>query len=791
MKFTALIAALSLVSMSSAQQALPPEQQLQADAADGLFNRAKNLYALGSASTNLNDRMDNYTRAGDLFGQFLTNFPRHANVRAAEFYYAVCFNNTGRIDEAKRVFTSIINTQRTGPYVAAAASAMAADSYEKKDYATAAVLYAKLSANAVQTKDRQRGYYFEALCHHYRGKKKDALASYLKVINDADASTSPYLNQCRSAVGALLLDLEQPAQALQYFEEILTSAAAEKAKAEAALYAGITCLQLKDEARAEKYFQSVLEKQNPDWQPYQADALTSIMQIRFNSKKYAEVIQIFRSNPLNTNDLRQAKRSNVAARSHMLLGQFLEAISLFLDVQKLAGQDDIAFDASYNRLLCFYKIDGKHIVEQCDAFIELYGKSKRSHPRIHAALMMKAGALQNEDKLKEAAEAYNLIDASLISESNRANFLYQRGWCLAKTNDYQAAIRSLGKFIEDYPADKRTAEAIALRGDSYLDSGDRDAALKDYTQLIALNPGPKYAAYAWQKSAIVKKQNNDLPGMVECYQKLIANFKDLPAGTTANAEFFIGYGLNKQNQNKEAITHLIKARELDAKTYGKRAGLILISCYFQLEQIDPLCDEIDASIDAGYSDKVSPALVSWAGVQSLSMKKAEQAARFFMLIANPDEPRRTPRDVWRNLGKALILTKDYQSALPAIANVLAVEENNVAKAEAYLDQAHCHFALNDLAAAQKSIEECFALKPQGALNAEASIQFGDIKMAQKDPTAAQEKYAGVAVLIEDARLKPLAISRLIKALDANGKTAQADEYRKELSEKFPTWTEDK
>jgi tetratricopeptide (TPR) repeat protein len=789
MKSTAFAALLALALPSLGQQ--PGEGAMeQSEIADGMFNRAKNLYGAGVNNNNLDQRLGQFARAGELFGQFLQTYPRHPEAKSAEYYYALCFYNTGRIDEAKRIFTSIINTQRTGPYVAAACSAMAGDAFENKDYATSAVLYGRLAANAVRPEDRQRGYYFEALSHHYRAREKEALASYQKVLADPNAAQSPYLHLCRSAVGALLLKQGNAEQALPYFEEILKSPAPEKTRAEAALYAGVTCLQLKQDARAEQYFKDVLNTSQEDWKPFHADALTSIMQLRFNAKKYTEVIQIYRSNPLNTRDERQAKRANVAARSLMLLGQFLEAIPLFLEVQKLAPNTDIAFDASYNRLLCFYKIDGKHIVEQVDAFLEIYEKSNKNHPRLHAALMMKAGALQNEGKLKEAADAYNLIDVSLIAESNRANFLYQRGWCLANSNDHQGAIRSLSKFIDEYPSDKRCAEAIALRGDSYLETGDRDAALRDFGKLIELNPGPKLASYAWQKSAIVKKQNNDLPGMVTCYETLLRDFKDLPDTTIANAEFYLGYGLHKQNKHKDAVPHLEKCREMDAKTYGRRAGLLLISGYFQMEQIDRLCQEIDLSIDNGYSDKVSQALVSWAGVQSLGQGKGEQAARFFMLISNPEEPRRTPRDVWRNLGKALILCKDYKRALPAIENVLNVETNNMGKADAYLDQARCHIALIDLTAARKSIEACFELKPQGALEAEASIVFGDVLMAQQKPKEAQEKYAGVALLIEDARLKPLAISKLIKALEANQDSDKAAQYRKELIDKFPNWKEE-
>ena len=778
---------LIIASFACAQQAATPEQALQADRAEGLYGRAKNLYDSGQASSNLEQRIEYITKAGEIFAEFLNEFPRDANVKSAEYYYALCFYHTGRIDDAKRIFSSIINTQRNGPYVAAASSSLAHDAFEKKEYATAAVLFQKLSANAPRPADRLRGLYYEALCYHYQNKEKDALAAYQKIVNDPDSANSVYLNDSRKAVGALLLKMNQPKDALPYFEALIKSAASEKMRAEASLYAGITTLQMEDEPAAERYFQSILSNKSEDWRFYHDDALTSMMQIRFNKKNYTEVIQIHKSNPINSGDERQARRSNIAARSYMLLGNFMDAIPLFLDVQKLLPDDEIAFDASYNRLLCFYKIDGKHIVEQVDAFIDIYGKSRKTHPRIHAALMMKAGALQNEGKLKEAAEVYNLIDASLIAESNRANFLYQRGWCLANSDDHQGAIRSLTKFIDDYASDKRTPEAIALRGDSHLESGDRDSALKDFNKLIEIKPGPKLEAYAWQKSAIVKKQNNDLPGMVTCYKTMLERYKDLPSDTVANAEFFIGYGLQKQSNNKDAVPHLQKARELDEKTYGKRAGLLLISCHFLMEQIDPLAEEIDKAIDSGYSDKISPALVSWAGIQALGMKKAEQASRFFMLISNPEEPRRTPRDVWRNLAKALILSKEYQRALAPIDNVLAVEDNTMAKADALVDQARCHLALKDLTKARASIEACFLLRPQGALEAEASIVFGDICMAQDKPAEAKEKYSFIVISIEDARLRPLATYKIIKALEANHETALAEKYRNELVTKFPTW----
>jgi tetratricopeptide (TPR) repeat protein len=774
-----------LTETASAQEP-PANQGLDADA---FYNRAANLYANGLKANALDQRIQFITRAGEIFEQYLQQFPRGKDVQAAEYYYAMSFYHSGRIDDAKRIFASIIRNQRNGPYLAAACYSMATDAFEKKDYATAAVLYAKLSANAAEPKDRFHGFYYEALCHHYRGRDKDALACYFKGLNDPDSAKNPYLHVCRQAVGMMLLNGGQAKEALTYFLEVIASPAQEKYRAEATLYAGIASLKLEDQPAAEKYFQDILANNAEEWRLLHADALTSMMQLRFNDKKYAEVIQIYRSNPLNTGDERQARRANVAARSHMLLGQFMDAIPLFLEVQKLAPKSDLAFDASYNRLLSFYKVDGQHIVEQADAFIEMYGKTKKNHPRIHAALMFKAGALAQAGKDQEAADTYNLIDPTLISEATRANLLFHRAHALSKVADHQGAIRSLSKFLEDYTTDRRSPEALILRADAYLESGDRDAAIKDYATLLQSNPGPQLSAHAWQKTAVAKKRNNDFPGMVKAYQTLLANYKDLPDATIANAEFFIGYGLQKQKDYKNAIIHLLKARELNAKTYGRQAGLSLIDCYFSLEQIEPLCAEIDNAIDNGYSEKLSQELVAWAAMQSLSSGQAERAARFFMMISTPDEPRRTPRHIWRNLAKAQILIKDFKGALQSVGNVLTIEDKPVAKTDAFLDQARCHLALKDLDKAQKSIEECLLLKPQGPLEVEARIVQSDIFMEQGKPENAKEALAANALFVEDSRLKPMLLSRMIKVLQANNEAGLAEKYQKELNEKFPNWKE--
>ena len=57
-------------------------------------------------------------------------------------------------------------------------------------------------------------------------------------------------------------------------------------------------------------------------------------------------------------------------------------------------------------------------------------------------------------------------------------------------------------------------------------------------------------------------------------------------------------------------------------------------------------------------------------MQSYNSADYDMAARALALIANADEPRATPKEVWRYLAKARLEIKDAEGALAAVNNVL-------------------------------------------------------------------------------------------------------------------------
>ena len=146
---------------------------------------------------------------------------------------------------------------------------------------------------------------------------------------------------------------------------------------------------------------------------FRPDAQTALMGNHFAKKEYKEVIDVFRRSTVKAAGDKEADRLMIAARAYMRLKQPSEALSLFREVEKLVKPEtDLAFQASYYRLLCFFQIEGRHLPDQVDAFLQLYRKSRPEDSRIHTALMMKAETLFSNKETAAAAKVYSEINAS-------------------------------------------------------------------------------------------------------------------------------------------------------------------------------------------------------------------------------------------------------------------------------------------------------------------------------------------------------------------------------------------
>lgn len=780
-----LCCALALPAPAQAPpRALPADPVLAPDAAEGFFSRAKNLHDAAQAAADLENRRQLFDRAAQLFSEYLAGFPDHPNAEAAWWYLGNSFYQSGRIDDAKRCFSTLINRFEKGQWATLAAYTLAADHYNKGEYAFAAPMFERYAANAAKPEEKARGDYLAGNSHRLNGRDREAGAAFRRVIeNPAGANFAP---QAQVALGHLAVKAGKLEDGLARFEEVVAKPYLPKVRGEAALHAALVATKLGRTEVADRYLGMVLRGEGME--EFRADAQTALMGNHFEKKEYRKVIEVFRSGGVKSTGAREAARLMIAARAHMRLKQPSDALGLFREVEKLVPPEgDLAFEASYYRLLCFYQIEGRHVPDQVDAFLQLYRKSRPEDPRVHTALMMKAESLLAAKDVQAAAKAYSEVNAAFVGANNRAGLFYQRGWCLSEAGDHQGAIRSLSEFIAKYPDDPRIAAALAKRAKSYAESAEPGKAVADYDRLVAEGMPEDLASHAWLESARLRRAEKNIPDMIARYKGLLGKVDHLSDNLQAEANYYIGWGLVKTNAANEAVPFLEKARTLRPDAYRSHAGVLLALGYFAAQDAPKLAAEIRLAIEGGYDGELPAQALQWSGMQAYNSGDHAFAAKCLGLVASTEEPRATPKEVWRYLAKSRFETGDAAGALVAADHTLAVEDNPAWKADGLLDRGRALLALDRADEARKAADEALALRPQGRTSGGLRILLGDLDLKAGDFKQAAGSYLVVVQFIDDKELKPLALAKLVEALTRQGDSAEAENYRRQLASEFPGW----
>jgi tetratricopeptide (TPR) repeat protein len=485
---------------------------------------------------------------------------------------------------------------------------------------------------------------------------------------------------------------------------------------------------------------------------------------------------------------KEAARLMIAARAYMRIKKPSEALGLFRDVERLVRPEtDVAFQAAYYRLLCFFQIEGRHVPDQVDAFLQLYRKSRPNDPRIHTALMMKAETLYSNKQIAEAAQVYNEIDAFAVSEKNRPGLLYQRGWCLAEAGDHQGAVRSLTDFIKKYPDDPRVPSALAKRAKAYSNRPSRRRPSRISTasppsaspRTSSPSPGSNPPACAAAKATD--------PGHDQPLSRAPQERQEPQRQPPGRGQLLDRLG-TRENQCRQGCRPLSRkgarspARRLpQTRRHSALARVFRLAGRRKTRGGNRLRHR--RQIRQRHPGPGAP-VVRHAILQLRRLRPGRTVPR----------SRRHPGRTAGHSQGSLALSRQGppRNRRPRRRahrrnNVLAVEDNPGWKADGLLDRGRALLALNRPTEARKAADEALALHPQGRTSGGLRILIGDLEMEAGDPKKASAQYLIVVGFLDDKTLKPLALSKLVKALEAQGDTAEAEKYRRQLESEFPDW----
>lgn len=783
-------------AVSLAQEVIPvaepvedPDAPLKSDPGKDMLKIADVLFLQAQESKS---DPEEYRRlmglAAQRYSEYVQANPQAADVPIVLYRMAGCLMDAGQSAQAYQVFGTIVQRYQGDP-AAAAAYKLATEAYKTSDWNNAERFYTTAVQQSTKAEFKVDAAYRLGRVYLELKNKAKAAEQFRYVISNPQVQ--PVFKQAAISSLATLLSEEGKNEAAYGLykqllaEEGLTANVRGAALLRAASLASI----LNKPEEAQTYYDQIIN--NPTLTGNTAEAQLGMMMGLFKQGKYGDVVKFYDQGQIESpNQELEAKKRMLVGQSLYQLKDYERAVSLFTLAEKAYPHTEAAMEAAYRRLICENELKQPDFPFKAQNFLNNYARAYPSSPWSDMVRLMAAENLFSSNPA-QAAAFYEAINLDRIDPSLRADILYKDSWACAKAGNREKALTLLSKFIEAYPQDTRIPVAYAFRGDMYVQTGREVEAMRDFDEVIKRWPRNEAAALAWQKRAQIYNRKQDILNMIKSYEGLLENFPKAMPAALAEARFMVGRGYFDRKEFGKAISNLEEARTLNPEKYGEQADMLMILSYYQLQDVARLKDSLEGlrAKDPASLKRVPEAILAWLGMQAFSSRDFETADRYLTLSTQNNELRRAKRIIWKNLAKARLALKRYETALVASNFYLQEETQPYGKVEGLLDKASILLGLGKYAEARKAAEEGLAVGVEGPLMATLKIVLGDIAYAEKKYDEAAKFYATTAELfVSDKELKPEALYKAHAALMKAGRVADAAPYKAALEKDFPGWT---
>jgi TolA-binding protein len=720
-----------------------------------------------------------YDLAAPEYEKYLGQFPGDPGRPSAMFRLADCYWNLGQVASALSTYRLLVDQVGTGEFVGSAAFRLASREFDQKSFQNAAPLYEKAYANAKSPEIKLTARYYQAKCLELVGKKGEAAIAYADVAKMP--GKNPYRDAARLSLAYFALENDQKQQALDLFSGLGNDAAKPAVKAEALTRAGILAADLKQKEKADQFFKAAIAL-NAEGKWRQVAELEE-MKLQYEGDRFSQVLDSYAKAANTLGDETRPSVMLLVANSYRQLGKQQQALDLYNDLIRVYSNTQEAYDARYQRLVSLDAIKDPALVTEVDAYLA----TGPGRERADKAKLLKAQALFQQKRLEPAARLYLELANSSLSDPYKADCFYAAGFCFLQLNDNASAIHAFTGLIDKYPKHPMASKAILKRGLLFQEAKNLFAAINDFNRIIASYPSSPEVETALLQKGLTLGQQGDYPQMTAAFHDLLTKFPNTPGAAQAN--YWIGWAAFEAKRYDDAISPLLKARELNPDEFAEKTTLRLILCYQNLQRKEDAAKEVDGFIQ---KDPQRTSLVldvcRWLGSEFFNESNSAQAAKYFGLVTKDADPAKIDKNIWLSYAKSLKDLKNYTASIPAVTHYLEQATDPAERAQGFLVLSSGQLGAKDLDGATKSAEQALTLQPEGRMNAEARMLLGDIESARGNYENAARSYMSVAVLYEDPDVTPRALEHAYEAFQKAGNEPQATKTLSELRTRYPNYT---
>lgn len=763
MKALLLLVLTLAASFGQAPPSKIKENLLVAAPAKDLFDFATLIYNTASEEKDQKKKQGGYQQAAKKFDSFLRNYPSDPKTLEAYYFLGICYRNIGQLQASQQCFETVVNTWKKGKYVEASALYLASDFYAAEQWLSAAEWFKVVARQTSDKKIRQESLYRRFLCFNKLQDNESIVSSLQEILEDQE---SPFKETSRLALARVYQRTKNTQGAHEQYA-LLSQADKKEIRAEAILQAAITANDLQNPQLAKEWFSAALKE--PELANQRAQTQLALMNLHYQAKEWIQLIEVFRLGDFELDQANEEQRLIMAAKAFEETNREKEALTIYQRLSLLNPGSTYSYQASYRLLIRHHKDEHLDFAKSAETFLSTYQKEHHQDPKYQSARLLLAEHYYTSNHHDKAIENYRLLDLKKIDPSNHLGIRYHVAKCQLALKDSGGSLGAIDVFLKQYPKTKQATQLRLDRAELLSSIGRDQEAMIDYDLVLKQSTDPELRRVLFLRLADLYQKNQDWEAFASIQKKILL-LPNADKTTLASAHFWLGWDHYRLKREKEALDHLIKARELDPQSLSEKVGPLLIRAAYKSENMVLLETEINTLRKANPSAQIPSSILTWLGASLAKENHHNRAWPFFNEGLN-DQSKIVviPNSIWMLYGKSSIQTTHYREALNAAIKILETEQNPYRKAEAFFLQSQSLMMLEQFDNARQATSKGLDLRPKGELDIQLRIHAGDIDMAENKPEKALRHYAVVEALYAKSADEKKAIrEKLTAALKAIG-----------------------
>jgi TolA-binding protein len=729
------------------------------------------------------------------FSGFVRDFPQDRRREEALYRLAESYRNLGRTDDALAAYTFQVQTYPDGQLRVNAELRRGAILFAAAKYADAGPPL-QFVADKGDGELQQAAKYLLGRSFLATQKEPDGRA-LLQPLAD-QTPPGKFTGDSAQALAQLDDSESRYPEALALWQKALALATDPAVQATAAARGGWSALEAKQPAVAETLFQTA-RQYGPSGDARKV-ANTGLLRIFFQQKRYTEWLAIYLVEKDNILDSAREETLYDLGHAQFSIKHWPEAVAAFDAYLAEFGAQDAAVTAAYERFLALTQIDRSKTPDDAEAYLKAWPNS----PYRARVRLLEAQELSRQKKFAVALPLWE----SLSREPAQPSWPHQEILLeLARTYDeladfpnaataYQAYLDDLATHPGSNPKARtqQTLQTEARLAVCLQKSNQLLAATEAWQAVQSLAPdGSPEAQMALESLGLIYAQGGPPQehAMVETFRKLLAQFPQ--SKLRAMAAFSVGDSMFRNRDYAGAEPLFLEARDWDAKTWLQPATQRLVLGAYGLKDDEktiaflkeydtiPLPDDPQARNEA----RLPAALFYWLAETARQAERWDEAELYYSRVTQHPDPGDLLAAAWWQLGEVQSRRKEWTSAVASYENYRRLKPDAKDATVVLLALGRAQLGAQNDDAARALGNQALLQEPEGPNSAAARMLLGEVAYATQSYPEAARMFATLAVLFDDPKITPQAISRAADAFDKAGDPASAAEQRQKLKDKYP------